>query len=257
MQPTNRWHLYDQLIEAVPDDAMASEALLGWHWTMVRSRGVGMALSPFDRSAAPEVVGRIAGRRVRELAEMVKSWDSAEASVGLAAINSVINSREQVERMSGVPLEQHPDVPAFEHYAPMVRGKKVAVVGHFPGLEHLQAVSHVSVLERHPQEGDYPDPACEYILPEQDFVFISSTAIINKTLPRLLELSRGALVVLLGPSTPLTPFLFEHGVACLAGTVVVDEASAWRAASEGASREVFSHGARMVHIESASGGRLA
>lgn len=253
----DRWRLYDELIDAVPHDAVASEALLGWHWTMVRSRGVGMALSPFNRYAAPAIVDRIAGRRVKELAELVKSWDGAEASVGLAAINSVINSREQVERMSGLAFDQQPDVPAFEHYAPRVEGKKVAVVGHFPGLHRLQAISRVSVLERQPQEGDYPDPACEYILPEQDFVFVTSTAIINKTLPRLLELSRGAFVVLLGPSTPLTPILFEHGVASLAGTVVVDEASAWRAASEGASREVFSRGARMVHIESAAEGRLA
>ena len=33
---------------------------------------------------------------------------------------------------------------------------------------------------------DFLDSACEYILPEQDFVFITGMTLTNKTLPRLL-----------------------------------------------------------------------
>ncbi|MEN6473015.1 MAG: DUF364 domain-containing protein, partial [Syntrophaceae bacterium] len=97
--------------------------------------------------------------------------------------------------------------------------------------------------------GDLPDPAAEYILPLQDAVFITATTLINKTLPRLIELSRESFVVLVGPSTPLTPVLFDYGVKALAGTVVVDEAKVWRHVAEGGERSVFSHGARMVKCE--------
>ena len=37
-----------------------------------------------------------------------------------------------------------------------------------------------------------PDPACEYILSEQDVVIMTATTLINKTMPRLLALSRNA-----------------------------------------------------------------
>ena len=56
------------------------------------------------------------------------------------------------------------------------------------------------------QPGDYPDSACEYVLPTCDYVFISGSAFVNKTMPRLLELSRDA------TSTPAAPLLLEYGV---------------------------------------------
>jgi uncharacterized protein (DUF4213/DUF364 family) len=93
-----------------------------------------------------------------------------------------------------------------------------------------------------------PDPACEYVLPEQDFVFITATTLTNKTMPRLLQLSRKASVFLVGPSTPFAPLLFNHGIDTLAGTVVLNPESVWAAAQEGAARSVFNHGAQMVKV---------
>ena len=55
----------------------------------------------------------------------------------------------------------------------------------------------------------------------------TSTAIINHSIGGLLSLCRpDARVMLLGPSTPLTPVLFKHGIFCLSGTRVLDEAEA-------------------------------
>lgn len=99
-----------------------------------------------------------------------------------------------------------------------------AVIGHFHKLEnYLKEAASVAVLERRPAGDDYPDSACEYILPEQDFVFITGTTLINKTLPRLLELAKDAHVVLVGPSTPMTPILFDYGVNELSGFLVCDK----------------------------------
>jgi uncharacterized protein (DUF4213/DUF364 family) len=137
---------------------------------------------------------------------------------------------------------------AFVYYAERLRRKKVTVVGHFPELEPLAEICDLTILERQPGAGDLPDSACEYILPAQDFVFITATALINKTLPRLLELSRNAFTVLVGPSTPLTPLLFNHGIHGLAGTIVVEPVSLWQAVQEGAARGVFERGAQMVKV---------
>jgi uncharacterized protein (DUF4213/DUF364 family) len=251
------WEIYDELIAAVPPDLQVRECLVGMHWTLIRSRAVGMALTPFGAprnygpkgaSVASGIGEQIAGMRVCELAQFVKSWDPYEASLGLAAINSVLNSPEQVEKMFGRPLSTQGQVSAFVHYSEMVRGKKVAVIGRFPDLNTLTGVCRLTVLERNPGPDDLPDPACEYVLPDQDYVFITATTLTNKTMPRLLELSRNATVFLVGPSTPFTPILFRHGVDTLAGTVVLNPDAVWRSAAEGAARAVFDHGAQMVKV---------
>ena len=113
----------------------------------------------------------------------------------------------------------------FERLAQRFAGGSVAVVGHFPHLEPLSDHCTLTILERHPSGGDLPDQACEYLLPRQDCVCITGSAVSNKTLPRLLELSRDAYVVLVGPSVPLTTMWFDYGVDLLAGTVVLDPAS--------------------------------
>jgi uncharacterized protein len=250
------WEIYDELIAAIPPKLEVSDCLVGLHWTLIRSRGLGIALTPFERShsgpkGASVIAGiskQIAGMSVCKLAEYVKSWDPFEATLGLAAINSVFNSPELVERIYRQPLSNQGNVSAFVHYADMVRGKRVAVVGHFPDLDTLSPVCELTILERNPGDGDLPDPACEYVLPSQDFVFITATTLINKTLPRLLDLSGKASVFLVGPSTPFAPLLFNHGIDTLAGTVVVDAQSVWRAAQEGGARIIFDHGAQMVKV---------
>jgi hypothetical protein len=44
-----------------------------------------------------------------------------------------------------------------------------------------------------------------------------------------------ATVMLLGPSTPLSPLLYDYGVDILSGTLVVDEAAVLRTVGQGAS----------------------
>jgi uncharacterized protein (DUF4213/DUF364 family) len=253
------WTIYDELIQMVPADLRVADCLIGLHWTLVRSNAIGMALTPFDRnraygcrgSASDGIGDRIVGMPVRDLAKYVKSWNPFEAALGMAAINSALNSPQQLEAMGGLPPSAQPQVSAFLHYAELVRGKKVAVVGRFPDLNSLSDTCRLTVLERRPGEEDLPDPACEYVLPAQDCVFITATTIINKTFPRLLELSRKALTFLVGPSTPFAPLLFDRGIHTLAGTVVLDAQSVWRAVQEGAARSVFDHGAQMVKVSRA------
>ena len=108
----------------------------------------------------------------------------------------------------------------FHPYSDAVAGKVVSVIGHFPfAPPPLSRAAEVRVLERDTQPGDYPDPAAEYLLADSDYVFISGSAFVNKTLPRLLQLARNATTIVLGPTTPLHPGLFDHGVDVLTGFV--------------------------------------
>ena len=155
------------------------------------------------------------------------SWNLAEASIGQAAINSWY-SREQTAAANGFEPtgEGLTWRQVFDPYREMIVGKRVAVIGHFPFAEAaLAGAGEYICLERNLQPGDWPDSACEYVLPECDLVFISSSSFVNKTAPRLIELSRDAHTVLVGPSTPLNPVLLDYGVDTITGFVAASSLS--------------------------------
>jgi uncharacterized protein (DUF4213/DUF364 family) len=242
------WEIYDTLIKAVPPDSTVQACLAGLHWFAVRSEGMGLAMTPREGERCLPRAGEIAGMRTRDLAASLKSWNLHEAALGLAALNSALNAPLSMKHSLGLCPGQQPDEDVFTCLLDEFRGRKVAVVGHFRNLERVQAICDLSILERLPQPGDLPDPACEWILPEQDYVVITATTLINKTLPRLLQLSRNARVVLAGPSTPMTPRLFEFGIDMLAGLVVEDEKRVWTVVQEGGRHGIFHRGSRKVKV---------
>jgi uncharacterized protein (DUF4213/DUF364 family) len=248
------WEIYDRLIEAVPPDSVVSRCVCGLHWFLVRSEGLGAAMTPREGEASVAGSGTLAGMKTRDLAARVKSWNWHEAALGLAAINSALNAPAVLERI-GLQAEQQPDQDVFTYLMDEFRGKKVTVIGHFRNLEKVAAACDLTILERRPQNGDLPDPACEWILPQQDIVVMTATTLINKTLPRLLELSRGARVVLAGPSTPLTPLLFPFGIDVLGGLAISQEDRIWQAVQEGGQHEIFNHGSRMTRLLSPNSAR--
>ena len=68
-----------------------------------------------------------------------------------------------------------------------------------------------------------------------DVVAVTATALLNRTLPSILEPVRAdAFVMMLGPSTPLTPALFDFGFDILCGTVIEDPEKVVRAVEQGA-----------------------
>ena len=104
------------------------------------------------------------------------------------------------------------------------KGKKVAVIGHFPFVDALRKACQTCwVLERQPKEGDLIATEAPTILPQADLITITGTTLLNGTLAELLNLCReDATVVLLGPTTPFASSLFSCGIDILAGSEVVD-----------------------------------
>ena len=105
----------------------------------------------------------------------------------------------------------------------MYDNAKVVVVGHFPHVDRIAEYANLTVLERSCRDGlDTPDPACEYVMPEADFAFITGVTLENKTAPRLLELAKKAFVTMVGPSVVMAQPLFDAGVDMAAGSIVMD-----------------------------------
>lgn len=216
---TDFFELYDVLIQGVSSDALITDTLMGECWTAVETRNhFGMAMTtPVD--TAPRLLSADhTGLSLKELAQAAKSWNLTEAGFGMAAVNAYYNTPARLDSLGAYE--------PFERYCTNgvdLQGKHIGVVGHLnmPPSVYEQAAS-LRILERNPRPGDYPDSACDWLLPQCDVVIITASTLVNKTLPRLLELSKNAYTILAGPSCPLCPQLLELGIDRIAGLVITD-----------------------------------
>lgn len=212
------WKLYDQLIAAMPEKEYITEIVQTSHWTLVENSQhvIGSAMR-FSQDSTYSYQSSI-GKTLKETAKFIKSWDLQEASVGLAAINSFFNQSEQIAKFFS--KQQITEQDTFYEIPSLCSRYKVAMIGHFPYVDRYPSVrERLFIFELTPRPGDYPASAAEFLLPEMDYVFITASALVNKTLPRLLTLAQKATVIVTGSSCPLSPLLFEFGVDRIGGTI--------------------------------------
>jgi uncharacterized protein (DUF4213/DUF364 family) len=211
-------------------------------WTAVMTQHCGLSSTFRDEGPSHDRgvrdVGRLTCKTGLELAHYAKSGSLLEASIGMAAINGLIDIEESkcVEKN------------AFDLLVEKGAGKNVAIVGHFPWIPKLrEKVANLWVLEKRLRQGDLPAEEASRILPQCDAVGITGTSFINHTLEELLGLCKNAYVVLVGPTSPLSPVLFDHGINAISGTQVVDPERVIQSISQGATfREV--EGVRLLTL---------
>lgn len=213
------FELYDVLIAGMDTADVVAGTLAGQCWTAVETENhFGMAMTTPVDSAPRLLQSPYEGMSLQELAQGAKSWNLVESGFGMAAINAFYNTPQRLETLGAFE--------PFDNYCTHgldLRGKRIGVVGHLnmPRSIYQQAES-VRILERSPRPGDYPDSACDWLLPQCDVVIITASTLVNKTLPRLLDLCQNAYTILAGPSCPMCPALLELGIDRMAGLVVTD-----------------------------------
>ncbi|MCG7922867.1 MAG: DUF364 domain-containing protein [Candidatus Thiodiazotropha lotti] len=247
MNAHHPWSIYQQLLDQLTDDGRVEEVQIGLTWTLVRDQSsTGLAMSPGSMTRVLPWSGTLVGRNLKQLAGWVKSWNQHEAAIGMAALNAEINSNNPLTE-SATPLfpKGSANLAVFEHFKPQLTGKKVVVIGRYPGIEHrLDGDFELTILERNPTSEDLPDPAAEFLLRDAEWVFLSATTLINKTFPRLAELSREAQVVLMGPTTPWLEIFKDYGIDYLAGVQIHASEQLWQTAREGGGTRIFETGVR-------------
>ena len=233
--------LYDLLLERVRGTEPLRRMLLGLNWSVAEVRAAGICFSPVDPPRTLAFPGTLAGRPVADLAPWVRSFDPCEATVGCAVINAVVNddSNRCLAQSKPIAGAVPSHLQVFGYFVPRLDGAKIVVVGRYPGLDALWQGRPYTCIERRTVPGTLPDAAAEYVLPRADWVFLTGSAIANKTLPRLLELSRQATVVLLGPSVPWIFEWADFGVDYLAGVAVRDTERLMQIAAEGGGTRIF------------------
>ena len=211
------------------------------HWTTVLSRHCGLA-STFKDEVHPHKgvwdVGYLTEKSAFELVLYSRAENLLEASIGMATINSLIDVDES----------RCIEANAYEILVEKGRGKNVAVVGHFPFISMLkESAKNLWVIEKRPVKGDLSEDATEEILPQCDVVGITGTTFINHTLESLLVQCKGSYISLIGPTTPLTPVLFDYGIDVISGSKVVEPQKVIRFISQGATfKELHHHGVKLL-----------
>ena len=223
--------ILDDLLSVLNPEANVRDIRQGLFHTGVLTRSCGLAATlPQDtlRQEQPSVrePGFLLEKTALELARMAYSESIPEAAIGMATINSLLEIDE------GRCL----NLNAGDLIAEKGEGKRVAIIGHFPFIPRLRQIAkELWVIEKNPQEGDFPETETESLVSQADVVGITGTAFTNHTIEHLLESCRpGAYIVILGDTTPLSPVLFDYGINAISGTKVIDEELTLRCVSQGA-----------------------
>lgn len=210
--------ILNSILDGLDGDAAVEEIVRGIYWTALVSRFCGLSSTMFrdfeqDHSGDEEVFP-LAYASAADLARLCLSPYIEKASLGLAAINSLICPDES----------RCTEVNAGDILIEKSRGKRVAIIGHFPFVNDLKQVArNLWVMEKWQKPGDYPEEDAEKYLPKADIIAISSTTLTNHTLEALLPLCpRRSFKMLLGPTTPMTDILFSHGIDVISGSAVTD-----------------------------------
>ena len=243
----NPKHVYELLLDHCSSEAVVDNLLIGLVWTLCKTQdqnGIGLAMSPGHATRTLSWSGSLTGKPITDLAAWILDWNPYQAAVAMAAINSCINSRPLPESVVLQPVADHANLAVFDYFLPQLHHKKVVVIGRYPGIERYQDLMQLSILEKQPAADDLPDSACEFLLPNADWVFLTASSIPNKTFPRLAELAWHAKTVLMGPTVPWLPQLHEFGVDYLAGVEITDPAALYHTAAQGGGVKIFSQGLR-------------
>ncbi|MFZ5809498.1 MAG: Rossmann-like domain-containing protein [Chloroflexota bacterium] len=248
-------NLLKTLLDHLPSGKVISVDV-GLFWTVVvveTATGIRCGLAAtlhnpeLEHADAPAVrqAGHLEKLTARQLAEGVSSSSWLEVSIGLAAINALLPPPPKTEKLA-----------AEDYIARQGAHSRVALIGHFPFVERLrQQVAELWVLELNPRPGDLPATQAEQVIPQADILAITATTLINGTFDRLFALRRPASkVLLLGPSTPLSPLLFDHGIHVLSGVIVKDIEAVRDLARQGATfRQIKKGGVELVTLEAPVG----
>ena len=184
--------IFDEILQPLPDFPI-KDVRVGSIWTVVKSKNCGLGLNfPEPYSMPVRFSGELIGMSAKEVAQLAKSWNLTEASIGVATINSLMDLVGE-------------KVNALDYIEEIAQDKKIVFVGHFPRMDRIrEKAKSLKIIEKRQKIGDYPAIASEFLIPQADIVVITGSVFVNKTYKRLLELSKNCF-----------SDLYERNIGCL------------------------------------------
>lgn len=231
------WAGYDRLLNDIEKfaDIPIMDYGMGTKFTYVRTKN---SLGISKTNASQRFKQKIPLKmeyRISDFISGITSWNYSEASLALAAINAILNqpdtewctgkqSRDYTSsRFGEVKLLSYSVHDHGKHLSELIGKRKVLMVeGVTYEDSRYRNICKLSVIKEEPLQGDYPTTALEYLIHENSFIYLSGTCLVNKTIERILTISKAKQVILDGIDVPIAPLLLSEGVTRLVGFIVDD-----------------------------------
>ncbi len=155
------------------------------------------------------------GKPLKTVAEYAYMASPGAAVLGIAAINA---------GCSPDPAGVEPcDFPADDLIAELGKNRNVGLVGDFPFVQSLGLrVGTLHLFELMDIKGAVPKDQWEKTLAQLDVLALTATTLLTRQAAWYLDKANQADIVILGPTTPASPVLFQYGADYLCGSVVTD-----------------------------------
>lgn len=213
-----------KLIDSIPKVPI-EDVCIGLHNVVVKSCYLGLATTLRNSVELPlcSENTNLIDLSSTDLAGFALSDELLKASVGMAAINSALD--RYYDKVS--------EINAKDILCSKGENRTVAVIGHFPFVDDIHNFKQLFVFEKHPHPGDFTEADIPKYLPDAELVAISSTTLTNHSLEDILRyVAERTFVMLVGPTTPITPVLFDFGIDALCGVYCEDEKRIFRQVKE-------------------------
>lgn len=215
---------YPELIRRIAADAdpaaRIEEIRIYTNWVLVKTGK--WSLSTFfhgmpgftDQLGMDTWMGDWIGRPARQAAlELLASREILKRSVGMACLKSLLPEPRETVDGNAIDLVQ----PAAAH-AP------TCFIGHFKTAAQWRDQGYpVSIVELFPRPGDIHWDEAEAVMQQAELVLMTGLTVVNETLEAVLRRTpRAKLRIIMGPTVPASPALFEIGLDLLGITQIAD-----------------------------------
>ena len=235
------------LAKSIEDELIVDKVLVGLNWSMVRAGELcGIARSPARgtegaRTIRPEE--GLAGKSLKQMANYLCSSDPLQRSLGLAAVNAYWNRPRPLDETKKWMRKRG----GFSALAPP--GDGLVIVGGF--REAARRLPAARIVEREPKPGDIPVAEAPAAFAQAKQLAITAQTLMNGSLEPILKSSQMVPYrMLIGPSAPLCPRLFNYGLDEISGAVVIDPEATEQFILETGTMVMLEHLMKKIYLRS-------
>jgi hypothetical protein len=218
--------VYQKLISSITDHTSVIEEIhLFEHWIVVKAGRYEMStrfspLPGYSENTPDTWLGNLLGLNTAEIAKDFLASDNVlHVAAGMACLKCVIPEITCIYMNS-----------ATNHFTELTKSLPSCFIGHFKNAADWRSEGRpVSIIELKPQDGDIHWDDSHEALSKAEIVFMTGLVLVNGTFGEVIKRTPAAKYrIIMGPTVPLTPVLFDLGIHWLGTSKLIDTPKALR-----------------------------